>query len=168
MLSVITNIFKIPELRAKILFTVFMLLLFRMGTHVTIPGINSLVVSGITSDSTDGLLGMVDLFAGGALLKFSIFALGIMPYISASIVVQLMGIAIPYLQKLQSDGESGRKKINQITRWLTIGISLVQGPSYIYNLYNQLPKTAFLLGYNSIEFVFSSVIILTTGTIFAM
>ena len=91
-----------------------------------------------------------------------------MPYISASIVVQLMGIAIPYLQKLQSDGESGRKKINQITRWLTILITLVQGPGYIYNLYKTLPTNAFLLGFDSFEFLFSSVIILITGTIFAM
>jgi preprotein translocase subunit SecY len=91
-----------------------------------------------------------------------------MPYISASIVVQLMGIAIPYLQKLQKDGESGRKKINQITRWLTIGITLVQGPGYIYNLYRTLPSNAFILGFDSFSFLFSSVLILTTGTIFAM
>jgi preprotein translocase subunit SecY len=91
-----------------------------------------------------------------------------MPYISASIVVQLMGIAIPYLQKLQKDGESGRKKINQITRWLTIVITLVQGPGYIYNLYRTLPSNAFLLGFDSFSFLFSSVLILTTGTIFAM
>jgi preprotein translocase subunit SecY len=91
-----------------------------------------------------------------------------MPYISASIVVQLMGIAIPYLQKLQKDGESGRKKLNQITRWLTIGITLVQGPGYIYNLYRTLPGNAFLLGFDSFSFLFSSVLILTTGTIFAM
>jgi preprotein translocase subunit SecY len=108
------------------------------------------------------------MFTGGAFSKASIFALGIMPYISASIVVQLMGIAVPYLQKLQSDGESGRKKINQITRWLTIAITLVQGPGYIYNLYRTLPKAAFLLGSDSFAFLFSSVIILVTGTIFAM
>jgi preprotein translocase subunit SecY len=91
-----------------------------------------------------------------------------MPYISASIVVQLMGIAIPYLQKLQKDGESGRKKINQITRWLTILITLVQGPGYIYNLYRTLPGSAFMLGFDSFSFLFSSVLILTTGTVFAM
>jgi preprotein translocase subunit SecY len=98
----------------------------------------------------------------------SVFALGIMPYISASIVVQLMGIAIPYLQKLQKEGESGRKRLNQITRWLTIVITLVQGPGYIYNLYRTLPSSAFLLGFDSFSFLFSSVLILTTGTIFAM
>jgi preprotein translocase subunit SecY len=91
-----------------------------------------------------------------------------MPYITASIIVQLMGIAIPYLQKLQKDGESGRKKMNQITRWLTILISLVQGPGYIYNLYKQLPQDAFLLGSDNFQFLFGSVLILTTGTIFSM
>jgi preprotein translocase subunit SecY len=120
------------------------------------------------SQTKDGIGSILDMFTGGAFSKASIFALGIMPYISASIVVQLMGIAVPYLQKLQSDGESGRKKINQITRWLTIAITLVQGPGYIYNLYRTLPKAAFLLGSDSFAFLFSSVIILVTGTIFAM
>ena len=108
------------------------------------------------------------MFTGGAFSKASVFALGIMPYISASIVVQLMGIAIPYLQKLQKDGESGRKKLNQITRWLTIAITLLQGPGYIYNLRQTIPQDAFLLGFDSFAFLFSSVLILTTGTIFAM
>jgi preprotein translocase subunit SecY len=144
------------------------LLVYRLGAHVTLPGIDATQLTVLAGQTKSGIGSIIDMFSGGAFSKASVFALGIMPYISASIVVQLMGIAIPYLQKLQSDGESGRKKINQITRWLTIGISLVQGPSYIYNLYNQLPKSAFLLGYSSVEFVFSSVIILTTGTIFAM
>jgi preprotein translocase subunit SecY len=162
------NIWKIEELKNRILLTLGILLVYRFGAHVTLPGIDATQLTGLAGQTKSGIGSIIDMFSGGAFSKASVFALGIMPYISASIVVQLMGIAIPYLQKLQSDGESGRKKINQITRWLTIGISLVQGPSYIYNLYNQLPKTAFLLGYNSIEFVFSSVIILTTGTIFAM
>jgi preprotein translocase subunit SecY len=164
----LANIWKIEELKNRIGITLLILLVYRFGAHVTLPGIDATQLTGLAGQTKSGLGSIIDMFSGGAFSKASVFALGIMPYISASIVVQLMGIAIPYLQKLQSDGESGRKKINQITRWLTIGISLVQGPSYIYNLYNQLPKTAFLLGYNSIEFVFSSVIILTTGTIFAM
>lgn len=164
----VVDIWKIEELKNRILLTLGILLIYRFGAHVTLPGIDATQLTGLAGQTKSGLGSIIDMFSGGAFSKASVFALGIMPYISASIVVQLMGIAIPYLQKLQSDGESGRKKINQITRWLTIGISLVQGPSYIYNLYNQLPKTAFLLGYNSIEFVFSSVIILTTGTIFAM
>ncbi|HET8855205.1 MAG TPA: preprotein translocase subunit SecY, partial [Salinimicrobium sp.] len=114
-----------------------------------------------------GIGGLLNAFTGGAFANASVFALGIMPYISASIVVQLMQIAVPYLQKLQKEGESGRRKINQITRWLTIAITLVQGPGYIYNLFATLPPSAFLLG-STVTFVVSSVIILATGTIFAM
>jgi preprotein translocase subunit SecY len=164
----LVNMWKIDELKNRIGVTLLILLVYRLGAHVTLPGIDATQLTVLAGQTKSGIGSIIDMFSGGAFSKASVFALGIMPYISASIVVQLMGIAIPYLQKLQSDGESGRKKINQITRWLTIGISLVQGPSYIYNLYNQLPKSAFLLGYSSVEFVFSSVIILTTGTIFAM
>ena len=109
-----------------------MLLLFRMGTHVTIPGINSLVVSGISSDSSDGFLGMVDLFAGGALLKFSIFALGIMPYISSSIIMQLVMVLIPQLQKLQKEGDEGRKKITQYTKYGTIVLCSIQSLAVVF------------------------------------
>jgi preprotein translocase subunit SecY len=122
------------------------------------------------SSRTDGggLLGILNAFTGGAFANASVFALGIMPYISASIVVQLMGIAVPYLQKLQKEGESGRKQINQITRWLTIAICAVQAPAYLYGLSALgVPDSAFIFG-RSPMFVFSSVIILITGTIFAM
>ena len=132
MWNTLTNITKIPELRKKILFTITMLLLFRMGTHVTIPGINSLVVSGISSDSSDGFLGMVDLFAGGALLKFSIFALGIMPYISSSIIMQLVMVLIPQLQKLQKEGDEGRKKITQYTKYGTIVLCSIQSLAVVF------------------------------------
>jgi preprotein translocase subunit SecY len=132
MWNTLTNITKIPELRKKILFTIIMLLLFRMGTHVTIPGINSLVVSGISSDSSDGFLGMVDLFAGGALLKFSIFALGIMPYISSSIIMQLVMVLIPQLQKLQKEGDEGRKKITQYTKYGTIVLCSIQSLAVVF------------------------------------
>ena len=115
-----------------------------------------------------GLLGVLNMFTGGAFANASVFALGIMPYISASIVVQLMGIAIPYLQKLQKDGESGRRKINQITRWLTIAICVFQAPAYLYSLGALgVPDSAFILG-KGISFIIPSVIILVTGTIFAM
>jgi len=164
----IINVWKIEELKNRILITLGILLVYRFGAHVTLPGIDATQLTGLAGQTKDGIGSILDMFTGGAFSKASVFALGIMPYISASIVVQLMGIAIPYLQKLQSDGESGRKKINQITRWLTIGITLVQGPGYIYNLYRTLPSNAFLLGFNSFEFLFSSVIILVTGTIFAM
>jgi preprotein translocase subunit SecY len=164
----ISNVWKIEELKNRILITLGLLLVYRFGAHVTLPGIDATQLTGLAGQTKNGLGSILDMFTGGAFSKASVFALGIMPYISASIVVQLMGIAIPYLQKLQSDGESGRKKINQITRWLTIVITLVQGPTYIYNLYKTLPSSAFILGFNSFEFLFSSVIILVTGTIFAM
>ena len=164
----ISNVWKIEELKNRILMTLGLLLVYRFGAHVTLPGIDATQLSGLAGQTKEGIGSILDMFTGGAFSQASVFALGIMPYISASIVVQLMGIAIPYLQKLQSDGESGRKKINQITRWLTIGITLVQGPGYIYNLYRTLPSSAFLLGFDSFEFLFSSVVILVTGTIFAM
>jgi preprotein translocase subunit SecY len=162
------NVWKIEELRNRILFTLGLLLVYRFGAHVTLPGIDATKLSGLAGQTDKGIGSILDMFTGGAFSKASVFALGIMPYISASIVVQLMGIAIPYLQKLQKDGESGRKKLNQITRWLTIGITLLQGPGYIYNLRQTIPQDAFLLGFDSFAFLFSSVLILTTGTIFAM
>jgi len=162
------NVWKIEELKNRILVTLGLLLVYRFGAHVTLPGIDASQLNSLAGQTKDGIGSILDMFTGGAFSKASVFALGIMPYISASIVVQLMGIAIPYLQKLQKDGESGRKKLNQITRWLTIAITLVQGPGYIYNLYRTLPSNAFLLGFDSFAFLFSSVLILTTGTIFAM
>lgn len=162
------NVWKIEELKNRILFTLGLLLVYRFGAHVTLPGIDATQLSGLAGQTNKGIGSILDMFTGGAFSKASVFALGIMPYISASIVVQLMGIAIPYLQKLQKDGESGRKKLNQITRWLTIGITLLQGPGYIYNLRQTIPHDAFLLGFDSFSFLFSSVLILTTGTIFAM
>ena len=164
----LVNVWKIEELKNRILVTLGLLLVYRFGAHITLPGIDATQLNSLAGQTKDGIGSILDMFTGGAFSKASVFALGIMPYISASIVVQLMGIAIPYLQKLQKDGESGRKKINQITRWLTILITLVQGPGYIYNLYRTLPGNAFLLGFDSFSFLFSSVLILTTGTIFAM
>ncbi|SFC54107.1 preprotein translocase subunit SecY [Zunongwangia sp. SCSIO 43204] len=166
-INTIKNIWKIEELKNRILVSLGLLLVYRFGTQVVLPGIDASQLANLANQTDSGLLGLLNAFTGGAFSNASIFALGIMPYISASIVVQLMGIAIPYLQKLQKEGESGRKKINQITRWLTIAITLVQGPGYIYNLFNTLPQNAFLLG-DSLSFIVSSVIILTTGTIFAM
>jgi preprotein translocase subunit SecY len=164
----LVNVWKIEELKNRILLTLGLLLVYRFGAQVTLPGIDATKLSGLALQTEEGIGSLLNMFTGGAFSQASVFALGIMPYISASIVVQLMGIAVPYLQKLQKDGESGRKKINQITRWLTIGITLIQGPGYIYNLYRQLPAEAFLLGFNSFSFLFSSVVILITGTIFAM
>lgn len=164
----LSNAWKIEELKNRILVTLGLLLVYRFGAQVTLPGIDATKLNGLTDQTKEGIGWLIDVFTGGAFSQASVFALGIMPYISASIVVQLMGIAVPYLQKLQKDGESGRKKMNQITRWLTIVITLVQAPGYIYNLNRTLPKDAFLLGFDSAPFLISSVIILVTGTIFAM
>lgn len=166
-INTLKNIWKIEELKNRILVTLGLLLVYRFGAQVVLPGIDASQLANLANQTDGGLLGLLNAFTGGAFSNASVFALGIMPYISASIVVQLMGIAVPYLQKLQKEGESGRRKINQITRWLTIAITLVQGPGYIYNLFATLPSNAFLLS-SDVTFVVSSVIILTTGTIFAM
>jgi len=167
-IETIKNIWKIEELKNRILLTLGLLLVYRFGAQVVLPGIDASQLAALNNQTKDGLLGLLNAFTGGAFSNASVFALGIMPYISASIVVQLMGIAIPYLQKLQKEGESGRKKINQITRWLTIAISLVQGPGYVYNLLNTISQDGAIVMDNQFLFVASSVIILTTGCIFAM
>ncbi len=142
--------------------------IYRLAAQVPLPGIDINVAQAALANQTSGggILGLLDMFTGGAFSQASIVALGIMPYISASIVVQLMGIAVPYLQKLQKDGESGRKKINQITRWLTIAITMVQGPAYITNIYQLIPSEAFYI--SGSMFWLSSMVILTAGTVFAM
>ena len=150
------------------MFTIILLLVYRLGAQVVLPGIDAAQLQGLTDSTDGGLLGLLNAFTGGAFANASVFALGIMPYISASIVVQLMGIAIPYLQKLQKEGASGQKKINQITRWLTIAICLLQAPGYLASLPALgIPTSAFLLGTGPL-FYFSSITILVTGCIFAM
>ena len=166
-IETIKNIYKIEELRNKILITLGFILVYRFGAHVVLPGIDPTQLSNLQSQSEQGLMSLLNMFSGGAFANASIFALGIMPYISASIVIQLLGMAIPYFQKLQREGESGRKKINQITRYLTVAILLFQAPSYLANLHYQLPSTAFVA--NGLwQFTIPSVIILTSGTIFVM
>lgn len=169
LIDTLINIYNIEELRNRIGLTLGLLLIYRLGAQIVLPGIDSVQLASLSSRTDGGgLLGILNAFTGGAFANASVFALGIMPYISASIVVQLMGIAVPYLQKLQKEGESGRKQINQITRWLTIAICAVQAPAYLYGLSALgVPDSAFIFG-RSPMFVFSSVIILITGTIFAM
>ncbi|MDD3876304.1 MAG: preprotein translocase subunit SecY [Bacteroidales bacterium] len=142
-IQTIKNIWKIDELRQRILTTLGLILIYRFGSYVVLPGVDpgAIYHNANTAQSTEGLLGLLDMFSGGAFSNASIFALGIMPYISASIVVQLLGMAIPYFQKLQKEGESGRKKINQITRYLTVLITLGQAPAYIRNLIATLGPT---------------------------
>ncbi len=161
------SIWQIKELRQKIIFTLGLIIVYRFGAQVTLPGIDPTQLENLTKQATGNpLLDLLNQFTGGAFSKASVMALGVMPYISASIVVQLMGIAVPYIQKLQKQGESGRKKITQITRYLTIAITLIQGPGYLYNLHNILPRSAFLLPDHL--FIPASIIILSAGTIFAM
>jgi len=167
-ISTIQDIWKIEELRNKIILTLGLMVVYRLAAQVPLPGIDPTQLTGLANKTSDGLLGLLNAFTGGAFAKASVMALGIMPYISASIVVQLMGIAVPYLQKLQKEGESGRKKINQITRWLTIAILIIQAPTYLISLPSLgIPESAFLLGTGPL-FYFSSILLLTTGTIFAM
>ena len=167
-ISSIQDIWKIEELRNKIILTLGLMVVYRLAAQVPLPGIDPTQLSGIANKTSDGLLGLLNAFTGGAFAKASVMALGIMPYISASIVVQLMGIAVPYLQKLQKEGESGRKRINQITRWLTIAILIIQAPAYLVSLPSLgIPESAFLLGHGPL-FYFSSILLLTTGTVFAM
>jgi preprotein translocase subunit SecY len=181
-IQTLKNIWSIKELRDKLIFTFVLVLIYRFGTHVSLPAINMVEVDNILeiyknnggNQQATGLLGLLSSFTGGAFSKASIFALGIMPYISASIVVQLMGLAIPYIQKLQKEGESGRKRVNQITRWLTILICLIQAPAYLTSITQIfLPieqfRTAYLVDPNNIFlFWIPSIVILISGTIFAM
>lgn len=172
-LETIKNIFRIEDLRKRILYTLFIILIYRFGAHVVLPGINPGGLSAFSSAAQKGLLGMLDLFSGGAFSNASIFALGIMPYISASIVVQLLTLAVPYFQRLQKEGESGRKKINQITRYLTVLVLAIQAPAYIANLVNQFPAAIapsmlehHILGFSA--FGFTAFILLISATLFIM
>ena len=163
------NIFKIEELKKRILYTLGLLLIYRFGSFVVIPGINPNALSSLADQvSGTGLLGLLDIFSGGAFANASIFALGVMPYISASIIMQLVGMVIPYFQRMQREGESGRRKMNQWTRYLTIIVLLLKGSAYIANLYHKLPSEAFVLGPDNFLFKVSTIVVLTAGTMFVM
>ena len=163
LINTIQNIYKIEDLRKRILYTIALILIYRVGSFVVLPGINPEALN--QGEGPGGILNLVNIFAGGAFHRASIFALGIMPYISASIAVQLLGMAIPYFQKLQKEGESGRKKINQITRYLTVVVTAFQAIGYNAYLTTQFPGAIVI---NPTLFYFSSIVILTTGTIFVM
>ncbi len=165
-IETLRNIYRIEDLRSRIGYTLGILVIYRLGAHISLPGIDPNQLSALKQQTSEGVLGLLDMFSGGAFSQASIFALGIMPYISASIVIQLLGIAVPYFQRLQREGESGRRKINQITRYLTVIILLIQAPSYLLNLHAQLPATAFVL--QGMFFRVSSIIMLTAGTMFVM
>ena len=159
------NIWKIDELRNRILMTLGLILVYRLGTEVVLPGIDPAGLAALKKQTSTGVLGLLDMFSGGAFSNASIFALGIMPYISASIVVQLLGIAVPYFQRMQREGESGRRKINQITRYLTIVILILQGSAYLTNLHAQIPEFFVIKGF---FFTLQSVAILAAGSMFVL
>jgi preprotein translocase subunit SecY len=166
LLDTLNNIWKIEDLRNRILTTLGLLLVYRLGAHVVLPGIDPTKLSALSDQTASGVLGLLDMFSGGAFSNASVLALGIMPYISASIVIQLLGIAVPYFQRMQREGESGRRKINQITRYLTVAILVMQAPAYLANLHATLPPDAFII--SGTLFTITSIVILTAGTMFVM
>jgi preprotein translocase subunit SecY len=166
-ITTIKNIYKIEELRTKIGNTLLFLLIYRFGSFIVLPGVNPDALGELKQQTSEGILSLLNMFSGGAFSNASIFALGIMPYISASIVIQLLTIAVPYFQKLQKEGESGRKKMNQFTRFLTVAITAVQAPSYLANLNNQLGTNALDITTGGFSWIFLS-LILVSGTMFVM
>lgn len=173
-IQTIKNIFKIEDLRKRILYTLGIILIYRLGTHIVLPGVHPGALAEFSKQASDGLLGLLDLFSGGAFSNASIFALGIMPYISASIVIQLLTLVVPYFQRLQKEGESGRKQITKYTRYLTILVVAIQAPAYIANLEGQFGRQALsdamldthILGISA--FALTSFILLIAGTLFLM
>ncbi len=162
LIETIRNIFKIEDLKSRILTTIGLVLVYRLGSYIVLPGIDPTKLTELKDQTAHGVMGLLDMFSGGAFSNASVFGLGIMPYISASIVIQLLGIAVPYFQRLQREGESGRRKINQITRYLTVIILLFQSPAYLANL----PEAA--ISAPGLMFKITSIIILTAGTMFVM
>ena len=173
LITTLKNIWAIEDLRKRILYTLGLVLVYRIGSYVVLPGVDPSQLTGLQNQTRDGILGLLNMFSGGAFSHASIFALGIMPYITASIVIQLFVMVIPYFQKMQREGESGRRKMNQITRVLTIAITVVQAPAYITNMIHQLgatPTAIYPFDGSSPGFFFwlSCIIILTSGTLFVM
>ena len=166
-IETLKNIWKIEDLRQRILVTILFVAIYRFGSYVVLPGINPSMLTQLHQQTSEGLLALLNMFSGGAFSNASIFALGIMPYISASIVIQLLAIAVPYFQKIQREGESGRRKINQYTRILTIFILVFQAPSYLINLKMQAGG-ALNASLDWTTFIITSTIILAAGSMFIL
>ena len=171
-IETIKNIFRIEELRTRLGYTFLLILVYRLGCFIVLPGIDTTLLAELQSSTQEGLVGLLNMFSGGAFGNASIFALGVMPYISASIVIQLLGMFVPYFRKLQMEGESGRRKMNQLTRYLTILILCIQGPAYIASIHSQIPGAAFLaetqLGWSRFMYNLVATIILMSGSMFVM
>lgn len=171
-IETIKNIFKIEELRKRLVYTFLLILVYRLGCFVVLPGIDASMLATLQDSTQEGLVGLLNMFSGGAFGNASIFALGVMPYISASIVIQLLGVFVPYFRKLQMEGESGRKKMEQMTRWLTVLIICIQGPAYMATIHSQIPSAAFVavnnLGWSNFMFNLVSTVILMAGSMFVM
>ena len=166
-IETLKNCWKVEDLRMRLLITILFVAIYRFGSFVVLPGINPANLEKLQQQTAGGLMSLLDMFSGGAFSNASIFALGIMPYISASIVMQLVAIAVPSFQKMQREGESGRKKIMQYTRYLTVAILLFQAPSYLMNLKMQSPG-ALASGLSWSEFVFPATVILAAGSMFIL
>lgn len=167
LIETIRNIWKIEDLKARILTTLGFLLIYRLGSFIVLPGIDPTQLALLKDQTREGVMGLLDMFSGGAFSNASIVALGIMPYISASIVVQLLGIAVPYFQRLQREGESGHRKINQITRYFTVIILVFQGFAYMTNLTSQVDANSIAVPYDNF-FIISSIVILSAGSMFVL
>ena len=166
-IETIRNIWRIEDLRTRLLITILFVAIYRFGSFVVLPGVNPSALQKLHEQTSEGLMSLLNMFSGGAFENASVFALGIMPYISASIVIQLLGVAVPYFQKMQREGESGRRKMNQLTRWLTVTLLLFQAPSYLINLHNQVGIGAFLVETNAMFYI-TSTIILAAGSMFIL
>ena len=168
LVKTISNICKIEDLRTRILITIAFIAVYRFGSYIVLPGVDTAALENLSKQTEGGLMSLLDMFSGGAFSKASIFALGIMPYISASIVMQLLGIAVPYFQKMQREGESGRRKMNQYTRYLTVAILILQAPTYLVNLYRTTNGTAIFSSLDWTTFYITSTIILAAGSMFIL
>jgi preprotein translocase subunit SecY len=166
-IETLKNIWKIEDLKQRILITLLFIAIYRFGSYIVLPGINPEMLHQLQEQTKEGLLSLLNMFSGGAFSNASIFALGIMPYITASIVIQLLGMAVPYFHKLQREGESGRRKINQYTRYLTLAILVVQAPSYLLNLKMQAGP-ALNPSLDWVVFMVTSTIIMTAGSMFIL